>query len=72
MSQFKQGDKVVHLGGLSGVNSANRGKVLTIIDGPYKIVGYVGERYIVDKACKIHMHDEYVYHANAEHLLKLK
>lgn len=73
MPQFKRGDKVVHLGGVLGEASRNRGKVLTIVDGPYKFVGYAGERYITDRTVDYSNCDEPAqYHANAEYLLLLK
>lgn len=73
MPQFKRGDKVVHLGGALGLDSPNRGKVLTILDGPYEFRGYKGERYIVDKTVSYYnCHEPAQYHTNAEHLLLLK
>lgn len=73
MEQYKNGDKVVHLGGAKGQTSRNRGSVLTILEGPIKIVGYTGVRYIVDRPVYITGHPKpIVYHADAEYLLKLK
>ena len=72
MAEFKQGDKVVHLGGRAGLASRNRGKVLTIVDGPYRISGFTGLRYIVDVPVYLHEDSTQVYHANAANLLKLR
>ena len=72
MAEFKQGDKVVHLGGRAGLASRNRGKVLTIVDGPYLIVGFTGVRYIVDAPVHLYQSKSKVYHANAAHLLQLR
>lgn len=72
MKQYKNGDKVVHLGGVNGTASRNRGVVLTILEGPMKIVGYKGVRYIVDRPMYLAgSPTPNAYHANAEHLLKL-
>ena len=71
MAEFKQGDKVVHLGGRAGLASRNRSKVFTIVDGPYRIEGFTGLRYIVNKPVYIYNSSTPVFHANAEHLLKL-
>ena len=73
MEEFKRGDKVVHLGGVRGLNSRNRGQVMTILDGPYNIAGYKGTRYIVDVG--VYMEDSgdtLVYHASSAHLLQLR
>ncbi|MCA3173538.1 MAG: hypothetical protein ING25_10890 [Burkholderiales bacterium] len=72
MAEFKQGDKVVHLGGRAGLASRNRDKVLTIVDGPYRIAGFTGLRYIVDAPVYLYQSNQQVYHANAAHLLKLQ
>jgi hypothetical protein len=73
MAEFKRGDKVVHLGGKSGLNSRNRGQVMTIIDGPYSLKGWAGVRYIVDVGVYLEDAGETVhYHANAAHLLHLR
>lgn len=73
MSKFKAGDKVVHLGGVYGTSSRNRGKVLNILDGPYKIAGWAGSRYIVDRPVfAVASPTATGYHANEEHLLLLK
>ena len=73
MAEFKRGDKVVHLGGVRGLNSRNRGQVMTILDGPYKIAGYQGPRYIVDAGVYMeYSGDQLVYHANSAHLLQLR
>lgn len=69
---FKHNDKVVHLGGKLGTASKNRGKVLTILEGPLKIAGFSGDRYIVDKPVYKHSSDKAtMYHANSAYLLKL-
>lgn len=73
MAEFKRGDKVVHLGGVRGLNSRNRGQVMTIVDGPYNIVGYKGTRYIVDVGVYLESKgDAVVYHAGGAHLLHLR
>lgn len=72
MEEFKPGDVVVHLGGALKERSRNRGRVLTILEGPVRIDGYSGNRYIVDKPIWVRdAGNATVYHANAEYLLKL-
>lgn len=73
MAQFKAGDKVVHLGATASQASRNRGKVLTILEGPRKIVGFTGVRYIVDKP--LFMPNDLtpdLHHADERYLLLLK
>lgn len=73
MSKFKVGDNVVHLGGVRGELSRNRGKVLTILEGPIKIEGFSGYRYIVDKPlfADDFFNSTSAHHANEQYLLKL-
>lgn len=70
MSEFNVGDKVVHVGGRSGSACPNRGLVLTILDGPYKIMGWAGLRYVVDGGVLVD--GKTIRHANAAHLLRLR
>lgn len=73
MSAFKPGDKVVHLGGVRKELSLNRGMVLTILEGPIRIAGYTGERYIVDRPIWQHGSEHAtMYHADARNLLGLR
>jgi hypothetical protein len=73
---FKAGDIVVHTGGTSGIRSRNRGMVLTILEGPLRIVGLRGYRYIVDRPLYLYGQpigeSPTMYSANAEYLFKLK
>lgn len=70
---FKSGERVVHLGGVRKELSRNRGMVLTILEGPVRIVGYTGERYIVDQPIFPHGSEHAtLYHANAKYLLALR
>ena len=73
MSTFVAGDKVVHLGGLRGLSSRNRGVALTIKEGPLRISGYAGVRYIVDRPLYVFGGvSADIYHANEAYLMKLK
>lgn len=73
MAKFQNGDTVVHLGGVSGLASRNRGVVLTIKDGPLRIYGYSGQRYIVDRPLFMQGGvSATAYHANEQYLLKLR
>ena len=73
MAEFKAGDKVVHLGGVRKELSHNRGMVLTILEGPIRIAGYAGGRYIVDRPLWQHGSElATMYHANAKYLLGLR
>ena len=73
MSTFVAGDKVVHLGGLCGGISRNRGVALTIKEGPLRISGYAGVRYIVDRPIYVAGRvNADIYHADEAYLMKLK
>lgn len=73
MAEFKSGDKVVHLGGVLKELSRNRGMVLTILEGPIRMEGYTGWRYIVDLPLwKPGSEHATMYHADAKNLLGLR
>lgn len=73
MSKFKAGDKVVHLGGMYGNASRNRGMVLTVLEGPLRISGFSGSRYIVDRPLYVAgALTPAMHHANEDCLLLLK
>ena len=73
MAEFKSGDVVVHLGGVLKERSRNRGMVLTILEGPVRIEGYAGTRYIVDKPIWAQgAENATMYHAKAEYLFRLR
>ena len=57
---------------MAGLASRNRGKVFTIVDGPYRIAGFNGLRYIVDAPVHLYQSKLQVYHADAAHLLQLR
>ena len=74
MAKFKAGDKVVHLGGVIGDASRNRGMELIILEGPMRIAGAAGTRYIVDRplySSRTGGSGPDMYHANEQYLLKL-
>jgi hypothetical protein len=74
MAKFKAGDRVVHLGGVKGTASRNRGKELIILEGPLRISGAAGVRYIVDRplySSRTALGEEDMYHANEDYLLRL-
>jgi hypothetical protein len=74
MAKFKAGDKVVHLGGALGSASRNRGMELIILEGPLRIMGVPGTRYIVDRPIYhtgSNNAEPNMYHANEDYLLKL-
>ncbi|ASJ79307.1 hypothetical protein HOU10_gp31 [Curvibacter phage P26059B] len=74
MEKFKAGDRVVHLGGVLGKASRNHGMELVILEGPMRIAGVAGTRYIVDRPLysnRTGVGDPDMYHANEQYLLKL-